>query len=455
MPDTTHENLITLLDKITTLHPEERAALALLAVMYAPVARSPLAQCLQKAGIKSPLGKIMNPNEVVPLMEKLSALKLVADVGGSYCCNPALSHFLARQIQEKGLFVHYAQAVQEVIAPRDSWGSLHYRSYAHCVQDIRIALYKGNHFRVAELLSLCATSYMLEFYENHPFSLVCGEPLDCDWIREMPPTLQDMIIAFYLERSLVRMQPANEAFGLLEEFMSGREKTSMDSLEIYLAQLLLRGQIKKAAAFMAANETAPLDGLRGWLALLQGDDEGAIAHFEKGIAAIKKATGKRKVFFADISGLFYLLALIRNGLPRQLQTAAELGEWAVKQRYYPQQFVIWMLYQFADVKLGKNRNKQELIRLCNTEQSLGPVSQLFHSLISSWLTETVATPHLRAMERIRAGAEKAGYGWIAAEAIFLRARIDPDIKGHGTKAKQLFHDEGVVSISDRGDSGDS
>jgi len=47
------EKLLSLLDTINTLHPEERAALTMLAVMYAPIARSPFALCLQKAGIRS------------------------------------------------------------------------------------------------------------------------------------------------------------------------------------------------------------------------------------------------------------------------------------------------------------------------------------------------------------------------------------------------------------------
>ncbi len=86
-------------------------------------------------------------------------------------------------------------------------------------------------------------------------------------------------------------------------------------------------------------------------------------HVEIVSAALKKESGKRKVFFRDLSGLFYLLALIRSGLPQQLQTVVELGEWVVKQRNHPQQLVVWMLTQYAEVKLGKNRAKQDFMAL--------------------------------------------------------------------------------------------
>ncbi len=455
MPTTHHDNLISLLDKITTLPNEQRTALALLAIMYAPVARTPLSQILQKIGIRCANGKSMTPADVPALMENLIKNDLAAETVGSYSCNPLLSHFLTRQIQKEGLFENYARAIQEVVAPRDSWGTIYYRSYAHCLQDLRIALYRGRHIEVSKLLSTCMNNYPGEYSQNHPFELICPEPLDAEWIREMPETLQYSIISFHLQHSLVRLQPAGNAFGLLEQLMNSSREPSADTLKLYLTQLLLRGEIRKAATLMESGVNVQLDDLRGWLAVLEGDDERAIAHFEKGLAAIKKETGKRKVFFRDLSGLFYLLALIRSGLPHQLQTAVELGEWSIKQRNYPQQFSIWMLYQYAEVKMGKNRAKHELQQVCNRDHQLGPVSQLFHSLIGHWMPETAVKPHLRALEQIRTGATAAGYAWLAAEAAALRARIDPDKKNQDGEVQQLFENEKIISISGRGESADN
>jgi superfamily II DNA or RNA helicase len=449
------DNLNSLLDTMMTITPQERVALDLLAVMYAPVARSPFANCLQKTGIRSALGKAITLNDVPPLMAKLVGNNLAVESDGYYCCNPQLSHSLARQAQKNGLFEQYAQAVQSVIAPRESWNTFYYRSYAHCVQDLRIAMYRGLDAQVARLLSIGATSYPQEFRRHHPFALICPEPLDRGWLLEMPDALRTEIVTFYLDQSLVRLQPSDTAFGLLEEILNSRAEVSLEALKLYLSQSLLRGDVNKATAILNKNDTLPLHELRGWLAVLQGDDERAIAHFENGMAVLRKETGKRKVFFRDLSGLFYLLALIRSGLPQQLQSAVELGEWVVKQRNHPQQFVIWMLYKFAEVKLGKNRAKHELGQLCNSEYDMGPVSQLFHSLIGHWLPETVATPHLKALEQIRSGAAAAGYHWLAAEAAFLCKSIKPDGKDLTAVGEQLFQSGGLVSISAKSDSADN
>ncbi len=449
------EHLISLLDTITALHPAERAAVAMLAVMYAPVARSPFALCLQSAEIKSTQGKTMNPALVIPLMEKLVGSNLVVEISGAYRCNPLLSHFLTRQTQKAGHFERYAQAVQENLKPTISYGSTYYRSFALAVQDLRIALYRGNHADVTRLLSICGNNYSWEVSNNHPFSLVCPEPLDSEWIKEMPGPLQADILSFHLEQSLLKLHPSDAAFGLLEELITSGREPSLKTLKFYLTQLLLRGQINKVTQILKSSETLPVDDLRGWLAVLQGNDDLAIAHFESGMAALKKESGKRKVFFRDLPGLFYLLALIRSGLPQQLQAAVELGEWVIKQRNHPQQFVIWMLHQYAEVKLGKNSAKQDLIQLCNREQKLGPMSQLFHSLIGHWMPETAAAPHLKALERIRTEATKSGYFWLGAEAAFLGKRINPGGRDMTAVGVQLFQAGGLVSISEKADSADN
>jgi hypothetical protein len=446
------ENLISLLDKTSHLHGEERAALVLLAVMYAPVSRTAFAQCLPKAGIKSVTGNLINARDALPLLEKLVKNKLVIERGGGYLCQPLLAHFLVRRAQKEGRFETYAKAVQAVIAPRESWNTLYYRSFEHCMQDIRIALYRGQHAEVNKLVALCEKNYA---HPDHPFALICPEPLDREWMQELPAGLQGEILLFHLGRSLVQLQPAETSFALLEELLNSRQESSPELLKRYLAQLLLRGKIKKAAAVMAASEAVPLDELRGWLAFLEGDDEKAISHFELGMARLKKETGKRKVFFPDLSGLFYLLALIRSGLPQQLQTAVDLGAWALKQRDYLQQFAIWVLSQYAEVKQGQNRAKQDLVKVCNREQTLGPVTQLLHSLVASWLPETVATPHLRAMERIQSGATAAGYRWIAAEAALLQHKFNPKGKDLTAAAQLLFEDEGIISINAQRDSADN
>jgi superfamily II DNA or RNA helicase len=440
-------DLLYLLETMQHLLPEERAALSLLAVLYAPTARSTLAQCFQKAGIRSVGNRLMVPPEVLPLMNKLVTRKLAIDTGGSYSCNPLLAHVLVRQAQKDGLFERYARAVQDVIAPRQNWGGIYYRSFELCVQDIRIALYRGLQEQVRNLLENCATSFPRDFYQTHPLILICGESPDRDWLEELPAPLQFELIAFNLNRSLVELRPADVFLSMLEQLLNSGKEVPADALKLYLEKLLLRGEIRKAAAIMTASESVPLEELRGWLAVLEGDDARAIALFEQGLTRLKKETGKRKIFFRDLSGLFYLLTLIRSGLPHHLQTAVELGEWAVKQRSYLQQFAIWLLSQYAALQLGQNRVKSELVRTCNSEQRLGPVSQLIHSLIGSWLPETKTSQHVKALQRIKDAATGAGYLWIAAEADCLYQRLAKDTGKRGSTVPQLFPDEGIISLT--------
>lgn len=446
------EDIRPLLDKTMQLPTAELAALTLLAVTYAPVHRTTFCQCLQKAGLRIVQGKVINPADVLPLMKKLTGYNLVFETGGAYYCNPQVSHHLVRMAQQEELFECYAKAVQEVIAPRASWHASYYRTYAHCVQDIRIALYRGDHTSVTRLIEVCETGFTSEFRAKHPFLLVCGEPVDRQWVQEMPITLQIEIITFHLDRSLLLLQPAENSYKLLGELIDNRREPPADLLKLYLTQLLLRGNAQKAAALMKSREGSELDEMHGWLAVLQGDDDRAMVHFERGLAFLRKETGKRKVFFHGLPGIFYFMAVVRSGLPHQLQAAVELGDWVVKQRCYFYQFAIWMLYQYAEVKLGKNRSKHELVTACNRDQNLSPVSQLFHALVGHWLPDTVAAPHLKALVHIQSMGASAGYLWLAAEAALLLKHFDPRLTACSAQAIQLLHDEEIISLSERDDS---
>jgi hypothetical protein len=54
--------------------------------------------------------------------------------------------------------------------------------------------------------------------------------------------------------------------------------------------------------------------LWGWLFFLNGDDEKAIEHYTVALQALQKGAGKRKVYFQSLSGLFFVLALLKQGL---------------------------------------------------------------------------------------------------------------------------------------------
>jgi hypothetical protein len=77
------------------------------------------------------------------LLEKLVKNKLAIERGGGYLCHPLLAHFLVRKAQKEGRFETYAKAVQAIIAPRESWHTLYYRSCEHVFQDIWIVIYRA------------------------------------------------------------------------------------------------------------------------------------------------------------------------------------------------------------------------------------------------------------------------------------------------------------------------
>ncbi|BBO80418.1 hypothetical protein DSCO28_09840 [Desulfosarcina ovata subsp. sediminis] len=54
---------------------------------------------------------------------------------------------------------------------------------------------------------------------------------------------------------------------------------------------------------------------------LRGANSDAIIQFAAALKQLKKGTRKRKVYFGSVSGLFYILALVKSGDPQHMQQA--------------------------------------------------------------------------------------------------------------------------------------
>ena len=427
----------------------ERQVMQLLALMLVPISRTTLTQCLQKVGIRSETDKAFSTQALTPLLEKFVASGLVLVSQNGYQCHLQLLHPLIRQLDEhENNLAHFAAAVRAIIMPQSSvsWRDPYYRSFLHCVQDLRIALYLRDEPDLERLATICINQFPNDYRRHHPFAIICPEPLDQQWLLTQPAGLLSNLLNVLNDRALANMIPS-AAFDTLEAFVTTGAEVPIPAMECYFSQLLLRGRIRAAERVLHESGLDRHRELEGWLAVLRGDDDAAINLFDQGIARIKRELGKRKVYFKDIFCLYHMLALVRSGLTHHLKAAVELGELVAKQQEHPQIVAIWLLTNLAQVRLGNNRYKHSLENACNNDYQLGPVSQLIHSLVAHWLSPKIIPMHVQQLNRVIERAGAAGFRWIAAEASLLKHAINPKGKKDIADAEQLFQREQIVSLS--------
>lgn len=200
----------------------------------------------------------------------------------------------------------------------------YFQSYRQLLRELRIASYLGDLVEMQGLLAVCAKNYPEDLAQYPPWLLIFNNPFDADSLRALPDELLGEALTAIFAASVRHFEPAPALLALAESLLA--ENRCADLVRYYLAeQALLRGDSAQAGtylnAFSPGHPTDYAETLRGWVAFLQGADEVAITHYETALKLLRKRTGKRKIFFDSLSGVFYILALLAVGTPGCLRQA--------------------------------------------------------------------------------------------------------------------------------------
>ncbi|WP_242055398.1 hypothetical protein [Nostoc flagelliforme] len=159
-----------------------------------------------------------------------------------------------------------------------------------------------------------------------------------------------------LFNSALKLSACEDALTLLEEKCSDSEKHCSDYLHLILTeQLLLQGCTQEAQENLerVSNEYQNNAGVFwGWLSFLRGENEQAIKYYTDALKAIKKATGKRQIYFNTIGGLFFILALLKDGSVQRLKEAEEYTSLMSRQGDHWLRFTYGRLNMVLQVQLG-------------------------------------------------------------------------------------------------------
>jgi superfamily II DNA or RNA helicase len=450
---TEQANPLEVAEKYRFLPEIDQTILKILSLFLAPVSSSTIANVLQKLDIRITPTRQIIPQDVSKIVAELIRLRLVLDEKDGILCHPSLRSNLIKMLDHQEKIKPYADAVLPFIRPQSVYGGYYsYRSYLHCLQHIRLAIFLRDWELAKNTLNASYKRYSYEMQQQHPFVTIFPEPLDAEFLLSLSSELLTDILQELCNNAFFSMSPS-KSFDILEKFVTTRNDASPGTLYLHLHYKLMMGRIKDAETRLAAMESESNQIILGILSFLKGNDDAAISLFEKELIRRKKLTGKRKIFLPGASGFFHLLALIRSGLPHHLKTAVELAEMALKQDNQYRKTAVWFLSQLAECRLGNNRNLPVLEKEVNSEYQRDPFSQIITSLVAVWIKKPDVKVHSKKLASIRKSAEAADFAWIAAEAATLLKTINPDGKNDTAKAEKLYAEQGIMPLSGSCDSG--
>jgi SNF2 family DNA or RNA helicase len=440
------------------LPPLEEKIVQLFSVIYEPINRTAFLECLNYIGARDTNYKYLISSTLKPYIDGLlTAGLLIQGQGQGPQCHPLLVETATRSAVKANCFEVMVKAVQEKLKVKNRWqdGPLYFQSDRQFIREVRIGLYSQN---------LSFINKQIEDYNRHNynddkisieniFEQICTNPFDADWFRTLPQELYDNCISIILINAVLKCSPADEAFALLQEECATEGGHDSDYLHIVLTeQLLLRGCIQEAEESLDCISDDYQDNTavyRGWLNFLRGDNQQAIANYTAGIKSLKKATGKRQVYFSTMGGLFFILALLKDGSRESLQEALDYTSLLARQSDHWLKSIYAQLKILLQVQLGDITQKEFIIsnRILFPEEH-NSLETLFFALCHYWVDADRAKKHLpRLLEEFYQQAVASGYHWLAMESAELLSRLKPN-SSYETQAEILREDIGIDSIID-------
>ena len=434
------------LDKIQALPPAERELLQLLSIIYTQVARTSLIQCMTKAGIRIGNTKTITVPALDPLLKRLVSDGLISDTKAYVRCLPGIVEVLTREAVRSGQFETMAEAVKGQ-SSRPQWAHYgYYQNYQDCLRDLRIALYRRDVPALGEILTIAYRDYLQDVKRRDPLESICLDQFDAEWFISLPPAVVTRVLDGALMGGFTNFDPSSTfAFVVLEVIIRHCGERFPDLWISYSIELIFRGRPGEVVSFLEPRTGCTAEKLRGLIAFLQGDDAKAIAHYEAGLSLLKKASGKRKIFFTDFLGYFFILALIRSARPERIEQAREYLSISSPRKDTPYPNGYWLLSQLVTFLQGQPGVLKQFETSAIFRQGAAFEQYLF-ALVLYWTGSDHAADHIMTLAGHCLRAKAAGLEWMAAESEALHELLTSPNGGKEHPLPAFFSERGLVSM---------
>ena len=447
-----YENLTTSYRKLSSL---EQQMIQVFAIAYEPVSHSLFFDCLLQLGLKDKNDKHFTTASLKGYIDWfLQANLLTQDRSKGPQCNALLIDIAARDAVQAGKFAAIVNAIAlKIPVPSYKIGSRSFTSESQFIREVRIGIYRQD----IEFVSKQFEDFYRYGYSQQKITLdailyqVCNNPFDSVWFQTLNSDFYEIALVTILTNGMLKLKPTNEAWTLLRNsFQSqiSQEQEQSDRcpdalLMVLMEQGLLRGDLQTAQAAydrFSTDYKSVGDGLLGWLYFVKGDREAAIGQFRQSLKAIKKATGKRQVFFSGEPGLFFVLALIQEGTAESMREAESYTAIMAKQTNHWLQVTYGRLQRVLKFQLGDIPQKELLTNeYIHNYTENHCLEAFFSALCLYWVNPEKARIDLsRILEPMLKQSVNAEYHWISMETAELLGELSPNSihKKHAKKLRQ-------------------
>jgi superfamily II DNA or RNA helicase/tetratricopeptide (TPR) repeat protein len=271
---------------------------------------------LKSSGL--PGTKRLSQERLAAVIDSLKQCGAVEMAHPRFRCAPPLLELACRDAVKEDAFKAVANALTRATGrphiPRFVWERA--ASFDEPVREVRIAFYLRDARELQRRIERLETQQPGMLSGCRLFSRLILSPFDSSWFWSLPASIRAVSAVYVLDDAITELFDVRE---LIDCLLARREDVHPAVQHMLVDCLLMQGRLAEAAGVLRHLSGPAADLREGWLAFLAGDNDQALAVFERALEALHRQQGVDDTYFETLGGTFYIFALLRRG---QFQDAA-------------------------------------------------------------------------------------------------------------------------------------
>ena len=407
--------------KLIQLPYEEQEFLKILSIAFEPVSQSNMMSILQNANIRDEEGQKINATRVREMRSKLDTETWInVHSNGRMSSLPSNRELIMRIAIKEDTFGVYLTEIRKHYPYKEY--ARRPRNFEVCISELRVALYTHNTARQDEVLDAISHHHARDWQEFGFFKQFFL-PFDAELFDKFGEEIKVSALKTVLFESLYELDPIDELTVYLEgksdEIPEGEKNRFIPYLHtIYL----LKGHLDKANKLLLKEKKAnTLLTRKGWIKFLEGSYPKSLKYLDEALLHVQKSTTNPNKYFKTLTGLFHVLAILKNqekGFLQRVDTYVKNTQNSAFNKPFA------YLGAAAKYQLNFKLQAEESMLL----EAHTSIDWLFWGFAAYW-TETEADQiNIEVLEHYQVLAGKNDYPWIRMELSGILSKLVNDDK---------------------------
>jgi len=312
------------------LTPFKQAVLQILSINYLPITQEKRFTILKTARVRPGHQGALSFQDVKKAANHLAKLGLILNMRGKAAqCNTALTDEVMLIASKQPSFKTYIRAIHECY-PLTYFV---FSDYQFIIREIRIGLFTQdiNHLRIYINRGLDYHGGKFDPYDT--IGEICTKPgFQKEFFDKLHPDIMYLVFQQKVYNAIMYYTPLpDKLYVLLKKYGTTNKKGYAFIRGLYALYLIFRGNLKEAEDVTQSTfEISSLMAAKGCIEFLKGNNDAAIEIYDNALKQLQTTVRKRKYFFPQVLGLFYLLALIKTASPEKINLAKTYIQWMTK-----------------------------------------------------------------------------------------------------------------------------